>query len=128
MPKKVNQVLHTKWVFKIKMDAYEKIEPFKSRLAACGNEQVFGIEYGLTFAAVMEVSALNIILMLALRWKLLVRHGDIPNANVKANKEKNLEIFSPTTRYDCTRCNLKQLEIRSPATNRRLGFKVALKP
>nr|CCA16570.1 PREDICTED: copia proteinlike putative [Albugo laibachii Nc14] len=49
----------------------------QERLAACGNEQVFGVDYGLTSAVIMEVT----------------RHGGIPNAYVKVEEEQNLEIF-----------------------------------
>ena len=45
--------LHTKWVYKVKRDAYGKLEGYKARLAACENEQVF--------AAVMEMSSVKLI-------------------------------------------------------------------
>uniref|UniRef100_A0AAV1T532 Integrase catalytic domain-containing protein n=1 Tax=Peronospora matthiolae TaxID=2874970 RepID=A0AAV1T532_9STRA len=90
---KGSHVLHTKWVFKTKLNAEGEIDRFKARLVACGNEQVYGVDYGLTFAAVMELSTVKVILVLALRWGVPARHGDIPNAYVKANKEEHLEIF-----------------------------------
>ena len=68
VPPKGSHDLHTKWVFKTKMDAEGKIEHFKLRLVACGNEQVFGVDYDLTFAAVKELSTVKVILVLALRW------------------------------------------------------------
>ena len=40
-----SNTLHTKWVFKTKTDAHGEIERLKARLVACGNEQVFGVDY-----------------------------------------------------------------------------------
>ncbi|KAG2905017.1 hypothetical protein PC117_g20846 [Phytophthora cactorum] len=64
-----------------------------ARLVACGNEQVFGIDFNLTFAAVMELSTVKVILVFARRWGVPARHGDIPNAYVKADKEQHFEIY-----------------------------------
>ncbi|POM58937.1 Mitochondrial Carrier (MC) Family [Phytophthora palmivora] len=83
VPRNGSHVLHTKRVFKTKTDADGTIERFKARLVACGNEQLFGIDYGLTFAAVMELSTVKVILVFARRWDVPARHGDIPNANTK---------------------------------------------
>ena len=63
-----SHVLHTKWVFKTKTNADGSIGCFKTRLVACGSEQVFGVDYGLIFAAVMELSTVKLILVFALRW------------------------------------------------------------
>eukprot|EP00644_Phytophthora_capsici_P012595 jgi/Phyca11/112904/e_gw1.23.435.1 len=90
---KGEKVLHTKWVFKTKLDAEGAIERFKARLVACGNEQEFGVNYGLTFAAVIEMSSVKVILMLARKWRVPAKHGDVPNAYVKAEKEANMDIF-----------------------------------
>ena len=43
--------LHSKWVFKTKIDADGGIERFKTRLVACGNEQEAGVNYNGTFCA-----------------------------------------------------------------------------
>jgi len=93
LPPVGSHVLHTKWVFKTKTDADGAIERFKARLVACGNEQLYGIDYNLTFAAVMELSTVKVILVFARRWRMPARHGDISNAYVKAEKEQQLEIY-----------------------------------
>lgn len=51
-----SHVLHTKWVLKKNTDADGMIERYKARLVACGNEKLFGVDHGLTFTAVMEIS------------------------------------------------------------------------
>jgi hypothetical protein len=89
-----SHVLHTKWVFKTKTDADGTIERSKAHLGACGNKQLYGIDYNLTFAAVMELSTVKVILVFARR--VPVRHGDIPNAYVKAEKAQHLEIYLAT--------------------------------
>lgn len=85
--------LHTKWVYKTKTDAQGDLERLKARLVACGNEQVLSVHYTLTFAAVMDLSTVKVILALAATWGVPAKHGDIPNAYVKAEKEANLRIF-----------------------------------
>ena len=42
------------------------------------------------FAAVMDMSTVKIILALAATWEVGAKHGDIPNAYVKADKEADL--------------------------------------
>jgi hypothetical protein len=41
----------------------------------------------------MELSPVKVILVFARRWRVPARHGDIPNAYVKAEKEQHLEIY-----------------------------------
>nr|CCA27717.1 conserved hypothetical protein [Albugo laibachii Nc14]CCA27745.1 conserved hypothetical protein [Albugo laibachii Nc14] len=41
----------------------------------------------------MELSTVKVILGFARRWRVPARHEDIPNACVKADKEKNLDIY-----------------------------------
>uniref|UniRef100_A0AAV1U6N4 Integrase catalytic domain-containing protein n=1 Tax=Peronospora matthiolae TaxID=2874970 RepID=A0AAV1U6N4_9STRA len=49
----------------MRSDAQGDLERLKARLVACGNEQVLGVDYTLTFAAVMNLSTLKVILTLA---------------------------------------------------------------
>ena len=85
--------LHNKWVVKAKNDANGDIERYKARLVVCGNEQVFGVDYTLTFAAFMDLGTVKLILMLSRLWNVPARHGDVPNAYVKAEKEEHLDIY-----------------------------------
>ncbi|OWY98308.1 Integrase, catalytic core protein [Phytophthora megakarya] len=85
--------LHTKWMYRKKRNSEGKIERYKARLVACGNEQVFGINYLLTFAAVMEWSSDKVLLAVARMWGVPARHGDVPNAYVKAPTEDGLKIY-----------------------------------
>ena len=86
-----SNTLHTKRVYKTKTTADGDVERLKARLVACGNEQVFGVDYVLTFAAVMDISTVKVILALAATWGVGAKHGDIPYAYVKADQEADLE-------------------------------------
>ncbi|GAB9471215.1 unnamed protein product, partial [Globisporangium polare] len=88
-----SNVLHSKWVFKTKTDSQGLLERLKARLVACGNEQVFGVDYLLTFAAVMDMCTVKVLLALAILWGMPAEHGDVPNAYAKADKENDLEIL-----------------------------------
>eukprot|EP00644_Phytophthora_capsici_P005090 jgi/Phyca11/97315/e_gw1.1.531.1 len=85
--------LNTKWVYKTKVDAEGAIERLKARLVACGNEQKLGVDYSVTFSAVIEMTSVKLILALARKWRVPARHGDVPNAYVKANKEAEHDIY-----------------------------------
>ena len=60
-------VLHYKWVYKTKTDANGDLERYKARLVVCGNEQVFGVDYTLTFAASLDLGTVKPILVLSRR-------------------------------------------------------------
>ena len=93
VPPENSHVLHNKWVFKTKTDADGNVERYKASLVVCGNEQLFGIDYTLTFAAVIELGTVKVILVLSRRWNVPARHVDVSNAYVKAEKEKDLDIY-----------------------------------
>nr|CCA23978.1 OSIGBa0134J07.9 putative [Albugo laibachii Nc14] len=85
--------LHTKWVFKSKRNADGNFERYKARMLACGNKKSFGKNYTLTFAAVMYMTTGKVILALSQIWGVPARHGDVPNAYVKASTEPELNIY-----------------------------------
>ena len=69
------------------------MEMYNARLVACGNKQLFGVDYTLTFAAVMELETVKVILVSSRRWNIPARHLDVPNTYVKADQEEDLEIY-----------------------------------
>eukprot|EP00644_Phytophthora_capsici_P007840 jgi/Phyca11/126457/e_gw1.63.34.1 len=68
------RILHTKRVFKTKPDAGGGVERLKARLVACGNGQEFDVSYELTFVCLIGLSSVKIILVLARKWRVPVRH------------------------------------------------------
>ncbi|POM57760.1 Mitochondrial Carrier (MC) Family, partial [Phytophthora palmivora] len=66
------------------LEANNTWKRYKARLVACGNEQVFGIDYLFIFAAVMELPSGKAVLALARIWRVPARHGDVPNAELAA--------------------------------------------
>nr|CCA15754.1 PREDICTED: hypothetical protein [Albugo laibachii Nc14] len=93
IPPTGSHVMHNKWDFKTKTEMNDDVERYKARFVTCGNEQLFGADYTLTLAAVMELSTVKLILDLSRRWNVPARHGDVPNAYVKAEKEPHLDVY-----------------------------------
>jgi hypothetical protein len=94
LPKpKTARPLHSKWVFKTKLDANGGIERFKARLVACGNEQQYGVNYEDTFAPVLDLATARLVLALSVLWKQPARHGDIPAAYTRATLESQTDIY-----------------------------------
>nr|CCA19740.1 hypothetical protein PITG_05283 [Albugo laibachii Nc14] len=85
-------VWHNKWVFKTKTYANGDVERYKARLVACGSEQLFSVDYTLTFTAVMKLSTVKGILVLESRWSSAARHGAVSNAYANAEKEPHLDV------------------------------------
>ena len=82
----VANALHSKWVYTTKNRADGELERYKARLVACGNEQGLGVDYNLTFSAVMDISTAKVVLALAATWDVTANHGYIPNAYVRAER------------------------------------------
>uniref|UniRef100_A0AAV1TE31 Polyprotein n=1 Tax=Peronospora matthiolae TaxID=2874970 RepID=A0AAV1TE31_9STRA len=66
-----SKLLHSKWVYKLKVHADGSIERFKARLVARGDEQVYGVDYTYTFSAVMEMISGKVILAVSRIWGYL---------------------------------------------------------
>ncbi|RQM09108.1 hypothetical protein DD237_006742 [Peronospora effusa] len=85
--------------FQIKCDTEDDIERLKARLVACGNKRVLGVKYGITFAAVIDMSSVKKFLIWLEKWKVSdisqAKHGDVPDPYVKADNKANLGIYIP---------------------------------
>lgn len=60
---------------------------------ARGDQQEYGVDYMLTFSAVLEMTSGKLILVAARIWNVPARHGDVPSAYVKADKEASIDIL-----------------------------------
>jgi len=63
------------------------------KLVACGNEQTYGINYEDTFAPVLDLATMRLILALSVIWGYPARHGDIPAAYTRAAIETQNDIY-----------------------------------
>ena len=86
IPPNFAHVLHNTWVYKTKTDGNGDIAMYKALLVVCGNEQAFGVNYTLRFAAFMDLKMVKLILVLSRRWNVPARHGDRLSAYVKAER------------------------------------------
>ncbi|POM61907.1 putative Pol Polyprotein [Phytophthora palmivora] len=87
------KLLHSKWVYKLKIYADGRVERYRARLVARGDEQVYGVDYTFTFSAVLDLVSGKVILAVSRVWGVPARHGDVPSAYDKADKEADLEIL-----------------------------------
>ncbi|GMF43846.1 unnamed protein product [Phytophthora fragariaefolia] len=72
--------LHSKSVYKKKRDSNGSVLCYKARLVACGNERILGVNYTLTFAAVLEMTSGKVIFVLAHIWGVRARQVAVLNA------------------------------------------------
>lgn len=74
------KAIGSKWVFKLKTNIDGSIKCFKARLVAQGFAQKYGSDYDLVFAPVVKQATLRILLSIAGRHGMTVRHLDAKTA------------------------------------------------
>ncbi|DBA03783.1 TPA: hypothetical protein N0F65_005673, partial [Lagenidium giganteum] len=62
-------------------------------LGACGNEQVYGVNYTVTFSAVMEQVTCKFVFAIGVVGRVPAEHYDVPSAYPRAGKEDGLEVI-----------------------------------
>ena len=84
-----------KWVFKVKKNQDGSIERYKARLVAQGFSQRLHEDYEQTFAPVMSIPTLFLLINMARKWGVPIGHGDIPNAYVRATLKEDIYMDVP---------------------------------
>jgi len=77
-----------KWIFKIKRDAKGVFEKYKARIR--GFSQIWGLDFNKTFAPVVRIESIRIILALA---DLYILHVDCKNAFLHGKRDVELYIL-----------------------------------
>ncbi len=77
-------IIGSMFVYKIKMNPDGTIEKFKVRLVALGNHQKYGETFSETYAPGTQLSSSRIILYLALKMKLELKHMDVRTAYLQS--------------------------------------------
>ena len=91
----VRTAIKSKWVLKRKRDSKGEISRFKARLVARGFSQKEGIDYKETFAPVVRINSLRLLLGLASSQKMIVHQLDVKTAYLNAILEEEVYMELP---------------------------------
>jgi hypothetical protein len=84
-----------KWVYKSKRDESGAVKRYKARLVAQGFSQREGIDFGVTFAPVVRLDTLRIILALACHLDLHIYQLDIKTAYLNGDLDEDIYMRQP---------------------------------
>ena len=84
-----------KWVFKLKKDENGNVTKYKARIVAKGYSQKFGTDYEHTFAPTVKISAVRILLTIAAKYDLELKHLDISTAYLHGDLEEDIYMEQP---------------------------------
>jgi hypothetical protein len=93
-PKGAN-LISTKWVFKVKMLPNGQIDKYKARLCARGFTQEYGVDYFETFAPVIRMESLRILLAIAATLDWEIHQMDVVSAYLLGDLEEEAYIEVP---------------------------------
>ncbi len=85
----------SKWVFKLKRDVNGNVSRYKARLVARGFSQKFGIDYDEVFAPVVRIVTFRMLLAIAARNKMKVKHFDIKAAFLNGEIQEEIYLQQP---------------------------------
>jgi hypothetical protein len=86
----------SKWVFDLKRDEFGKIERYKARLVARGDQQHHGLDYNETFSPTLRLESFRMILAWAVRNGKKVHQLDVKTAFLRATIDKVIYMRLPT--------------------------------
>ena len=90
-----HKVLKSRIVFKIKYGPDGSILKYKARFVACGYSQSYGLDYLETFAPVVQLPALRLMLALCVNLGLKTFHIDFENAFLQADLSETIYVKLP---------------------------------
>jgi len=93
-PKGVN-IVSCKWVFKIKYLPDGRIDRYKARLVARGFSQQHGVDYDETFAPVVRMETLRVLLAIAAAEDLEIHQMDVITAYLAGDLEEEIYMAPP---------------------------------
>jgi hypothetical protein len=91
-----------KWVFRIKRDQLGSIIRYKAHLVAKRFSQIPGIDYDETFAPVVRLDTIRLLLALAARYKLDVHIVDVIGAYLNGKLDEEIYMQQPECYQDGT--------------------------
>ena len=89
------KVIGLKWVYRIKYNQDGSIQKYKARLVTKGYSQQLGIDYDKTFAPVVRMKTIRIVLAIAAQLKLQVFQLDVKLAFLNGKLEEEVYVEQP---------------------------------
>ena len=85
----------TRWVFRMKKDGHNKVERYKARLVVKGNEEIPGKDFDKTFAPVVRIESVRMLLAIAALFGLEIIHIDCKNAFLNGLSDIEIYVSQP---------------------------------
>ena len=85
----------TRWIFKIKLDSKNNPVRYKARLVAKGYSQSFGVDYNETFAPVVKLDSLRIVIAIAAIKGMNIHQMDVDTAFLNGDLSENVYLEPP---------------------------------
>jgi len=92
---KDKDIIGLKWVYKIKYNEDGSVQKYKARLVAKGYSQQPGIDFNETFAPVVRMETIRMVLAIAAQLKLPVYQLDVKSAFLNGELEEEVYVEQP---------------------------------
>jgi len=87
--------IHSKWIFKMELNAKRKVEKYKARLVPKGCLQVEGIHFGEFFSFVTKLTSIRFILYVVVAFNFEVEQVDVKTTFLHGDLEEEIYMKKP---------------------------------
>ena len=94
-PSDVENIITSKWVFKVKYTQTGHIDRYKARLVARGFSQVHGIDFEETFSPTLRLESLRMLLAFSAHFGYEIEQMDVPDAYLKGDLKETIYMEIP---------------------------------